>query len=87
MNIRHPVIALVICGSLLAAADRSEASPIAPCAVEDASSGPVPCVWLATEFGNQEGRSFRVYSNHHFKYISHKAARRLLGFDQETSAH
>jgi len=31
---------------------------IPPCTYEDASGQPLPCVWIAPERGNREGRSF-----------------------------
>lgn len=63
--------------------------PIPVCAVEDASSGPVPCVWIASILGNQEGHSFRVFKrvyqsgphkgDHVFKIISANRAFELAG--------
>lgn len=78
---RHALTALAIVAGLLYAADRpAEARTALPhCAVEDASRGPVPCVWYAKGRGNQEGNSFRVYANGNFKYIPHHRARYLLG--------
>lgn len=49
------------------------------CTVEDASSGPVPCVWPAFAVGNDEGRSFRVYRDGRVKYISDRRAFELVG--------
>lgn len=50
-----------------------------PCAVEDASSGPVPCVWFAPSMGNGRGHSFRVYRDGHFKFITDRRAFQLIG--------
>jgi hypothetical protein len=53
--------------------------PVPACTVEDASSGPVPCVWLGSEDGNGAGLSFRVFANGNFKYITVRQAKRLRG--------
>lgn len=77
---------MIIATLLIAAGSGFTPGALPPCAVEDASSGPTPCVWLASEFGNGVGHSFRVFKavdpesgDHKFKYISDASARRLLG--------
>lgn len=57
----------------------SPARTLPLCAVEDASSGPVPCVWVAFAQGNGTGHSFRVYRDGRFKYISDRRAYALAG--------
>lgn len=96
------LVALVLFVFALANAPKADAGTdyppipgrqLPPCAVEDASSGPVPCVWLAVGPGHQGtvgpvndgGHSFRVFKridprtgNHAYKWITHRRAYQLL---------
>jgi hypothetical protein len=71
--------------TILPAVATSAAAPVRSnrtlpvCAVEDASYGPVPCVWPAFATGNGTGHSFRVYRDGHFKYITDRRAFELVG--------
>lgn len=85
------LVALVLFTLALANAPKAEANgevhrTLPLCSVEDASSGPVPCVWVGFYQGNGEGRSFRVYKrldpvtgDHAFNYISNSRAFELAG--------
>jgi hypothetical protein len=82
------LVAVVLFMVVLVNAPRAHAAPaehvranryLPVCSVEDASSGPVPCVWPAFAAGNNEGRSFRVYRDGHFKHISDARAFELVG--------
>lgn len=53
-------VALVLTGH--AGTDDRDPRTLPPCAHEDGSGGPVPCVWIGTEQGNLVGRSYVVNS-------------------------
>lgn len=53
---------LFVTASCVAAMDKADAAPapLPRCAVEDGSTGPRPCVWLAHKQGNGKGKSYRI---------------------------
>ena len=44
------------------------AIPLPACAVEDGSTGPVPCAWDAREHGNGQGLSFIIHTDGSITY-------------------
>jgi hypothetical protein len=60
---RARVLTASACASGLLAALLACSPALPACAVEDASSGPIPCRWDASTSGNGVGHSFTVTRN------------------------
>lgn len=53
-------IGLTLTVALLGGAQTASTAPLPACAVEDGSSGPIPCRWQADVAGNGIGESFTI---------------------------
>lgn len=73
------ILAGVDAATAEAHADNPHVRILPACTIEDASSGPVPCVWFAPAMGNGKGHSFRVYRDGRVKYITDRRAFALIG--------